>query len=288
MSTTTRTPEDTNEQREPVETTTNENPPPVPSTIRAPPRAAVAYHNLPLELVHRIKMGKEQGLIPWQSDFKSCSSNLNGYDGLVRYLQEKHDPPNTIVLNPYDTRDVQSSGHVLWQLHDGSGNQKLGEIARMGREYMQREARRTGKTFLTNSDGKEYTITPTTDFDKVPESAVYAMLPLLAKINRVRAAVPGSSEHKAALHALQPELRGTALVPLTTIGAAGTLGWWAYRRRQKAKLAAGSFGLHTRSARVMAGGTRSWQRVVSTGFYGGTLYLDYLLGSWQARQLREG
>ncbi|KAK3637701.1 hypothetical protein LTR56_013533 [Elasticomyces elasticus] len=249
-------------------------------------------------------MGKEQGLIPWQvsigkddsyvviwSDFKSCSWNLNGYDGLVKYLHEKHDPPNTIVLNPYDTRDwflVQSSGHVLWQLHDGSGNQKLGEIARMGREYMQREARRRGRTFVTTSDGKEYTITPTTDFDKVPESSIYAMLPVLAKVNRVKVAVPGSPEHQAAMQALEPELRRTAFVTLTTIGAAGTLGWWAYTRRQKAQLAAGRFGMHAQSARAMAGGTRPWQRVVSTGFYGGTLYLGYLLGNWQARQLRQG
>ncbi|KAK5693126.1 hypothetical protein LTR97_010602 [Elasticomyces elasticus] len=247
-------------------------------------------------------MGKEQGLIPWQvsigkensyvviwSDFKSCSWNLNGYESLVKYLQEKHDPPNTIVLNPYDTRDwflVQSSGHVLWQLHDGSGNQKLGEIARMGREYMQREARRTGRTFVTTSDGKEYTISPTTDFDKAPESSIYAMLPLLAKVSRVKAAMPGSPEHQAAMQALEPELRRTALVTLTTIGGVGTLGWWAYRRRQRAR--AGGFGLHVQSARAMAGGIRPWQRVVSTGFYGGTLYLGYLLGSWQGQQLRQG
>ncbi|KAK4900530.1 hypothetical protein LTR27_002246 [Elasticomyces elasticus] len=123
----------------------------------------------------------------------------------------------------------------------------------MGREYMQREANRTGKTFVTRSDGKECTITPTTDFDKVPESSVYAMLPLLAKIHRVKAAVPGSPEHEEAMQALEPELRRTALVTLTTVVAAGTLGWWAYRRRQKAKLAAGGFGLHAQSARVMAG-----------------------------------
>lgn len=119
----------------------------------------VAYHQLPADLENEIKERGAKGLHPHQvalgmhgsyvavwSD-RSCSWSLHGYDGVKQYLNEKGNI-NTIALSPFNCNDfflVRESGCVLWSLADDTN--PLLVIQKDAYAFMQRKARRDGKTF---------------------------------------------------------------------------------------------------------------------------------------------
>ena len=126
----------------------------------------VAHHDIPDGLVQKIRERRTEGTLPLQvtlgmhgsyvvvwSD-ESCSWELHGYDEVVPYLQEKDNSVNSVALSPHNCDQwflVQESGHVLWALKGDARQLEL--IAQGFRTYMQRAARRTGKTISTIQSG---------------------------------------------------------------------------------------------------------------------------------------
>ena len=126
----------------------------------------VAYHDIPDGLVKKIRERRTEGIHPFQvtlgmhgsyvvvwSD-ESCSWELHGYEKLVPYLREKDDSVNSVALSPLKCDEwilVQDSGHVLWTLKGNATQLEL--VAQECRTYMQRAARRTGKTISTIQSG---------------------------------------------------------------------------------------------------------------------------------------
>ena len=169
----------------------------------------IAHHGLPKRLANEIEERKPNGVYPLQvtlgcdgdyaalwSGEPGASWSINPTNECIKYLKAG-EKVNTILLSPYNPDTfflVTEAGEILHRI-SGLPSSEIKEICDQSKAFMQRSARRSGRTLEwdANVDGvkENFRITPKTDFDtsRSPSGLQQTRLPKAWHLDRMERAV---------------------------------------------------------------------------------------------------